>query len=96
VHIQPPNCEIVKENCSVLQSARSQLCGYHCLYFICHRSFGISYENIMNKYTPRVRYNDRMVKNFVDHIPFLDPHACYSNQCVNQNCVSKVECPEFL
>jgi len=96
IHVTSPNYEIVKENCTVLQSAHSQVCGFHCLFFLCHRSLGIPYENILDKYTARVRYNDRMVKRFVENIPYFDLNNTVINGNNEQKCVCKADCPEFV
>ena len=50
-----------------LQHTFSIVCGQHCVFYLCHRACGLSYNNILELYhADGVYKNDRMVSTFVN------------------------------
>ncbi len=50
-----------------VQSLLSDTCGHHCVYYLCHRTRGMPYEDIVATYqTPD--YNDELVRQFVEEL----------------------------
>ena len=47
-----------------LQDVLSTTCGQHCVFYLCHRACGLSFENVLSLYHD-VTSNDVMVSNFV-------------------------------
>lgn len=50
-----------------LQHPLSVVCGQHCVFYLCHRAWGLSYKEILALYHDDVFKNDRMVSDFVNH-----------------------------
>ena len=89
--IKKPVHTIVKENCYVLQSLLSSVCGQFCIYYLFNRASGVSYENILGKFKSK-KYNDNLVKNFVRDIPIRSHCTSSGGQC----CVSRIKCLKCL
>jgi len=70
-YVIKPTKNILKENCTVLQSSRSYLCGAYCIYYLYLRALGKSYENIMDNFTHQVLSNDYKINNFMNYVPEL-------------------------
>lgn len=48
-----------------LQHILSNVCGHHCIFYLCHRACGLSLDNVLSMYSDDVLKNDDMVYNFV-------------------------------
>lgn len=49
-----------------LQDVLSTTCGQHCVFYLCHRACGLSFEKVLSLYdVDDVTKNDEMVSNFV-------------------------------
>ncbi|DAC80298.1 TPA_asm: adenain [Terrapene box turtle adintovirus] len=77
-----------------LQDPRSVACGYHCVFFLHHRSKGLSFDRILKLYSNDLVQNDRMVMNFVkSKFKFLGMPSLAQNMFQQaQTCVS---CNDF-
>ena len=95
-NVQVP-AEFTKENCIIYQSALSNVCGNHCLFFLYNRALGVSYiDFVNNNYNYNVRHNDALVRTFVTQIPGLK--MCRDYPCNNkiQGCKCRIACSEFM
>ena len=55
-------------NSSQLQSYESKACGYYCVYFIYHRFHGLSFYQIIKRFSLVDRnYNQILIKNFFNN-----------------------------
>ena len=73
-----------------LQSNQSSLCGNYCLYFLIHRSRGVSFTNILNQFSENLHDNDRIVKNFVqNHFKF--PHFSKCQEYCASHCLQGID-----
>ena len=55
-------------NSSQLQSYDSKACGYYCLYFIYHRYSGLSYDNILKRFSlVDFDYNQTLIIDFFNN-----------------------------
>ena len=48
-----------------LQAPESSVCGYHCVFFLHHRSKGLTFKQIQEMYSRDLGRNDQMVEHFV-------------------------------
>lgn len=48
-----------------LQHPLSTVCGQHCIYYLCQRACGLSYQQTLSLYSDDVIKNDQMVYDFV-------------------------------
>lgn len=55
---------ILHHNCQ-LQNVLSTACGQHCVFYLCKRASGLSYEDVLSLYQDDVIKNDATVTNFV-------------------------------
>ena len=95
-NIQVPG-EITRENCNIYQSALSDVCGNHCLFYLYNRALGVSYsDSVNNKYTYSVRHNDKIVRRFVSQIPEFDACRDYPCNTTIQKCKCRIGCSEFM
>jgi len=92
-NVVPPSGIIVKENCNVLQSASTYLCGEYCVWFAFSRALGVSYEAFLSRFSNNVRTNDCLVRRFASSIPGIHPHNIYSNIHREQTCLCRRLCP---
>jgi len=92
-NIIPPNGTIVRENCSVLQSSSSYLCGEYCIWFALSRVVGIAYDKFLAKFSGNVNTNDCIVRRFASSIPGIHPHKIYSTPRRQQTCLCRRLCP---
>ena len=67
-NMQRPCKNIVRENCLVLQSPNSYLCGGYCIYFLYYRGLGFNYRQILDSFSSSVSANDRKIEKFVRSI----------------------------
>ena len=51
-------------NADQIQALDSVRCGWYCLSFMNERNKGVSFENILERFSPDVRENERVVKNY--------------------------------
>ena len=90
--------DIAIENCNIHQSALSNVCGYHCLFFVYNRAIGVSYHDFVNNcYNYNTKFNDMMVRRWVTQIPGLEPcrdYPCYFVK--SQKCKCRIACSEFM
>jgi len=93
--VKPPAGSLVKENCQVLQSSYTYLCGEYCLWFAFSRAVGITFEKFLSKFSSDVNHNDCLVRRFASSIPRIHPHNIYSNLHNYQSCLSRHLCPEY-
>ena len=96
-NVEVPPGAITKENCIIYQSALSNVCGNHCLFFLYNRALGVTYHDFVNNnYNFSVRHNDALVRRFVSQIPGLEP--CRDYPCTNkiQTCKCRIACSEFM
>nr|DAC81313.1 TPA_asm: adenain [Larimichthys croaker adintovirus] len=49
-----------------LQHTLSTVCGQHCVYYLCHRACGVSFERLLSLYDDDVIKNDQTVSHFVE------------------------------
>lgn len=56
-------------NDNQIQAVDSLRCGYYCLLFLNERNRGVSFPNLLKWFSPDVRANERVVKNYFLHIP---------------------------
>nr|DAC81256.1 TPA_asm: adenain [Astyanax tetra cavefish adintovirus] len=79
------NCVEIKHNSKQVQSFDSVCCGQHCIFFLCHRAKGYSFNQIMSLYTNDLKRNDDMVVSFVKKMyPRVNKHCVMKCvQCVN-------------
>ena len=55
-------------NSSQLQSYVSKACGYYCLYFIYHRYHGVSFYQIIKRFSlVDLKYNQKLIKHFFNN-----------------------------
>lgn len=94
-NVTTPRANIVRENCSSLQSARSFVCGNYCVNFLYSRAIDLSFEDFLNKFRNNVHHNDALMRKFIANIPNLVMNGNYfcgkkiqANKC-------KEECPHF-
>ena len=95
-NVQVP-AEITRENCTIYQSALSNVCGNHCLFYLYNRAIGVSYSDFVNNnYSYSVRHNDNIVRRFVSQIPGLE--LCRDYPCNKKIQANKcrIACSEFL
>lgn len=64
-------------NAKRLQQLYSTICGEYCIYFLLHRSFGISMSSILSRFIVNFSKNDRIVQQFM--------HSYFKRQTVVQN-----------
>ena len=75
-----------------VQDFLSVTCGEHCVFFLYHMLKGLSYDDVMLKYSENLIKNNNMVSLFVKK---LRPHSCMCNvfTCVQHaqtnNCLHK-------
>lgn len=88
----------LKRNCSAIQYSARQVqdmctavCGQHCIFFLYHVDKGLSYEELMRKYSDNLSKNDFMVCKFVKKI-------CPSVVCRKSGfgCVQCVQSGDFF
>lgn len=48
-----------------LQHHMSTVCGQHCIYYLCHRACGLSFDQVLSLYNDDVIKNDFMVYDYV-------------------------------
>ena len=93
--VQRPRGRMVRENCTVLQSASSYVCGNYCILYVYSRAIGISYEQFLKQFNHSGRHNDNIVRRFVNNIPTMKSackHAC-STKLQSNTC--KAKCPSL-
>lgn len=57
--------KIIKYHNGQLQDLLSSVCGHHCIYYLCHRACGLSFNQVLKLYQQDPIKNDLMVYNFV-------------------------------
>lgn len=58
-------------NSDQIQSERTVLCGYFCLYFLYYRSRGISFQHIMERFEKHnLKTNEILIRNFFKRFKF--------------------------
>ena len=70
--LKPPNIIVQNYsytyNCCQYQSFDSRACGFYCLYLIYHRYHGMSYYNIIKKFSlVDLNYNQKIIMNFFNN-----------------------------
>ena len=55
-------------NKKCLQDALSVVCGHYCIFFAYHMARGKTLEQVINHFTNRLTFNDRLVKAFIVRI----------------------------
>lgn len=58
-------CETISYHTHQFQHTLSTTCGQHCVFYLCHRACGLSFENVLSLYHDDFTRNDSMVSNFV-------------------------------
>ena len=52
-----------------IQAVDSVRCGYYCLLFLNECNHGVSFANLLKRFSTDVRTNEQVVKNYFLHIP---------------------------
>lgn len=55
----------IKYHHTQLQHPLSSFCGHHCVYYLCHRACGLSFEQVLELYEDDVMKNDLKAYSFV-------------------------------
>ena len=55
-------------NSRTVQNVNSEICGHHCIYYLCNRLKGRTIRKIVNTFRDDFVINDALVRDFVDHI----------------------------
>jgi hypothetical protein len=77
------------ENCTILQSLSSLVCGQFCLFYAFHRLNNYSYAQILNKFGCSKLLNDRMVECFYENCLKCN-ELCKKYSKVQKCCARKV------
>lgn len=79
------NCCKIKYNPVQVQNFTSVCCGQHCVFFLCHKAKGYSFNRIMSMYSKDLIRNDNTVVSFVKKMyPRVNKkHSITCVQCVN-------------
>jgi hypothetical protein len=67
-------------NYKQLQSVYSDVCGMYCLFFLFQRMNGVSFHDIIERFSNVYDYNDSFVYNFVNGMFPYCQHVCVYNQ----------------
>ena len=82
------HCINYRYNDNMLQGLFSTVCGQYCIFFLLHKSRGLSMENIISWFSRHTAVNDERVYGFVKkHFPCLDHSVCdATSQCCTKRC----------
>lgn len=80
-----PRCSAVLHHNRQLQHTLSSACGHHCVYYLCHRAWGLSFDNVLSLYQEDELKNDetviRFVKKFQNNTWSCKPRSCNHSAC---------------
>lgn len=78
------NANKMKENTRPLQGPRSDVCGEYCVFFGIHLCRGRSMDSILSMFDLDKRFNDLMVKDYVNYHYDVKPETEGGVQALNQ------------